>query len=291
MDGGTIEGHLAAGRHARAFDLIVPAFRDRVFRLACSILRERAAAEDAAQETFVRVWKALPGFDGRAALGVRVHGWGRWFTIVGVAKDVKNYRLTESPTPYFYVPVRQVYRPEMGYTFLARTSTPVEQTVRTIERAVRSIDPTVPVFNAMPLARYIEGPVQGQQAATRLLAILAGVASLLAAIGLYGVISYAVTQRTREIGVRVALGAQRGDVFRMVASAAGVLLTGGLIVGLGSALALTRLVSSMLYGVGVGDASVFAAAAVVMAVVALVATSVPARRAMNVDPVVALRAE
>ena len=237
-------------------------------------------------EAFVRRF-----LDGRAALGVRVHGWGRWFTIVGVAKDVKNYRLTESPTPYFYVPVRQVYRPEMGYTFLARTSTPVEQTVRTIERAVRSIDPTVPVFNAMPLARYIEGPVQGQQAATRLLAILAGVASLLAAIGLYGVISYAVTQRTREIGVRVALGAQRGDVFRMVASAAGVLLTGGLIVGLGSALALTRLVSSMLYGVGVGDASVFAAAAVVMAVVALVATSVPARRAMNVDPVVALRAE
>jgi RNA polymerase sigma-70 factor (ECF subfamily) len=73
MDGGTIEGHLAAGRHARAFDLIVPAFRDRVFRLAYSILRERAAAEDAAQETLVRVWKALPGFDGRAALGTWIY--------------------------------------------------------------------------------------------------------------------------------------------------------------------------------------------------------------------------
>ena len=237
-------------------------------------------------EAFVRRY-----LDGRAVLGVRVHGWGRWFTIVGVAKNVKNYRLTEPPTPYFYVPVRQVYRPEKGYTFLARSSTPVDQTVRTIARAVRSIDPTVPVFNAMPLAEYIEGPLQGQQAATRLLAILAGVAALLAAIGLYGVISYAVAQRTKEIGVRVALGAQRSDVLRMVASAAGVLLITGLIVGLVSALALARLVSSMLYAVGAADAIVFAAAAGVMAVVALAATTVPARRAMKVDPVVALRAE
>ncbi|HTI65343.1 MAG TPA: ABC transporter permease, partial [Gemmatimonadaceae bacterium] len=235
-------------------------------------------------EAFVRHFLA-----GRTALGVRVHGWGRWFTIVGVAKDVKTYRLTEPPTPYFYVPVRQVYRPEKGYTFLARTSTSVEQTVRTIGQAVRSIDPTVPVFNSMPLADYIEGPLQGQRAATRLLAILAGVASLLAAIGLYGVISYAVAQRTKEIGVRIALGAQRADVLRMVASTAGVLLTAGLLVGLASALALTRLASSMLYSVGSADALVLAVAAATMIAIALVATSVPARRAMNVDPVVALR--
>lgn len=237
-------------------------------------------------EAFVRRF-----LDGRAALGVRVHGWGRWFTIVGVSKDVKTYRLTEPPTPYFYVPVRQVYRPENGYTFLARTSTPVDQIMRTIGLAVRSIDPTVPVFNTMPLAEYIEGPLQGQQAATGLLAVLAGVASLLAAIGLYGVISYAVAQRTKEIGVRVALGAQRGDVLRMVAASAGVLLLAGLVFGLGSALALTRLVSSMLYGLGAGDVIVFAGAAGIMAVIALVATSVPARRAMSVDPVVALRVE
>ncbi|HET7371981.1 MAG TPA: ABC transporter permease [Gemmatimonadaceae bacterium] len=237
-------------------------------------------------EAFVRHF-----LDGRAALGVRIHGWGRWFTIVGVSKDVKNYRLTEPPTPYFYVPVRQVYRPEYGYTFLARTEVPVDQTVRTIAQAVRSTDPTVPVFNSMRLTDYIEGPLQGQQAATRLLAILAGVASLLAAIGLYGVIAYAVAQQTKEIGVRIALGAQRSDVLRMVARQAGALLTVGLIAGLGGALALARLVSSMLYSVGAGDVAVFAAAAATMVAIALVATSVPARRAMNVDPLVALRAE
>ena len=237
-------------------------------------------------EAFVRRF-----LDGRAALGVRVRGWGRWFTIVGVARDVKNYRLTEPPTPFFYVPVRQVYRPEKGYALLARTSLPVEQVVRTIGQAVHSLDPTVPVFNAMPLREYVDGPLQGQQAATRLLAILAGVASLLAAIGLYGVISYAVAQRTKEIGVRMALGAQPRDVLRMVAAKAGVLLVVGLAVGLGSALALARLVSSMLYAVGAGDTIVFAAAAAAMAAIALLATSVPARRAMNVDPLVALRAE
>lgn len=228
---------------------------------------------------------------GRTALGVRVHGWGRWFTIVGVAKNVKYYRLTESPTPYFYVPVRQVYRPEYGYTFLARTAAPVDQTVRAIGQMVRAIDPTVPVFNAMPLAEYIDGPLQGQRAATTLLAILAGVAALLSAIGLYGLIAYTVSQRTKEIGVRIALGARPADVFKGVASQAATLLLVGLVAGLASAVALARIVSSMLFSVGAGNVAVFAAAMVAMTAIALAATSVPARRAMRVDPMVALRTE
>ena len=228
---------------------------------------------------------------GRAALGVHVRGWGNWFTIVGVAKDVKNYRLTEPPTPYFYVPVRQVFRPEYGYTFLVRSAMPVEQTVRAIGEAVRTTDPTIPVFNAMPLGEYIAGPLQSQETAARLLALLAGVASLLAAIGLYGVISYAIAQRTKEIGVRIALGAQTSDVLRVVGAQASVLLFAGLIIGIASALAAARALSSMLYGVGVADAAVFGGAATTMALVAIVATSVPARRAIKVDPLVALRAD
>jgi ABC-type lipoprotein release transport system permease subunit len=220
-----------------------------------------------------------------------VHGWGQWFTIVGVAKDVKNYRVTERPTPYFYVATRQVYRPEGGYTFLVRSAMPADQTVRAIGRAVHTSDPSVPVFNATPLAEYISAPVQSQQTAARLLALLAALAGLLAAVGLYGVISYAMAQRTKEIGVRIALGAQSRDVLRMVATQAGTLLLIGLIIGIGSAVAAARLVSSMLFAVGTADVVVLAGAAGTMAVIAIVATAMPARRALKVDPLVALRAD
>jgi predicted permease len=227
----------------------------------------------------------------RAALGVRVRGWGQWFTIVGVAKDVKNYRVTERPTPYFYVATRQVYRPEGGYTFLVRSAMPADQTVRAIGQAVRASDPSVPVFNAMPLAEYISAPVQSQQTAARLLALLAALAALLAAVGLYGVVSYAMAQRTKEIGVRIALGAQSRDVLRMVAAQAAALLFIGLIMGLGGAVAVARVVSSMLFAVGTADVTVFAGAAGTMVVIAIVATVMPARRALKVDPLVALRTD
>jgi predicted permease len=228
---------------------------------------------------------------GRAALGVRVHGWGRWFTIVGVVRDTKTYRLTDPAAPYFYVPVRQVYRPEYGYTFVARTTGSVDQLVSALARSVREIHPGVTVFNAMPLADYIDGPLESERTGMQLLSLLAGVASLLAAIGLYGVISFAVAQRTKEIGVRIALGAQRTDVLRVVGGQA-VLLSGfGLVAGLAGAVLVARLVSSMLFGVGAGGLAVFGAAAAAMATIALVATVVPARRAMRVDPTVALRVD
>jgi predicted permease len=228
---------------------------------------------------------------GRAALGVRVRGWGRWFTIVGIVKDSKVYRVTEPAKPYFYVPIRQVYRPEYGYTFLAKSAMPSDETARTIAQAVKSADPTVPLFNAMPLREYVAGPLQSQQAALQLLAILATVALLLAAIGLYGVISYSVAQRTKEIGVRVALGARPSDVLRVVASQAGALLLAGLVAGLVGGAVLSRLLTAMLYGVRPGDVVVFGGAAAGMVAIAIVATGLPARRAMAVDPVVALRAD
>jgi predicted permease len=228
---------------------------------------------------------------GRSALGVRVRGWGKWFTIVGVATDAKVYRLSEAATPYFYVPIRQVYRPEYGYTFLARTAMPVEQTVRVIADAVKSADAAIPVFNAMPLVNYIGVPLRAQQAAARLLALLAVVAALLAAMGLYGVIAYAVAQRAKEIGIRIALGARPSDVLRVIAAQAGMLLIGGLVIGLAGGSALGRVVSSLLFSVSPGDLTVFATAASAMIVIALAATGIPARRAIRVDPVVALRTD
>jgi putative ABC transport system permease protein len=125
----------------------------------------------------------------------------------------------------------------------------------------------------------------------QLLAILAVVASLLAAIGLYGVISYAMAQRTKEIGVRIALGARTRDVLNVVASHAAALLAFGLVIGLAGAVVLARVLGSMLYGVGAGSVAVFAAAAATMTAIALLATGVPARRAMKVDPLVALRSD
>jgi predicted permease len=228
---------------------------------------------------------------GGSALGIKVRGWGRWFTIVGVARDVRNFRLTEPPTPYFYVPVRQVYRPEYGYTFLVRTNGAVDEAVQAIARAAKAEDPTVPVFDAMPLTAYIGAPLRTQQTATQLLALLAAIALVLAAIGLYGVIAYSVAQRAKEIGVRIALGARPFDVLREIASQAGTLLIAGLAVGLGGAAALARIVSALLFSVSAGDVTVFAAASGVMVLIALAATGIPARRATKVDPVVALRAE
>ncbi|HXT16582.1 MAG TPA: ABC transporter permease [Gemmatimonadaceae bacterium] len=237
-------------------------------------------------EAFVRHF-----FAGRAAVGARVHGWGKWFTIVGVAKDVMQYRLTEPAKPYFYVAIRQVYRPEYGYTFLARGAAPVDQTVRAIARAVASVDATVPVYNAMPLFDYIGAPMRGAKVAVRMLALMAMVSLLLAAMGLYGVISYAVAQRAKEIGLRVALGARPVDVLRVVSVQAGALLAMGLIIGLATAAAVGRVIAALLYSVGSADVVIFAGSAAAMTLIAIAAVGVPARRAMNVDPAVVLRAD
>ena len=142
----------------------------------------------------------------------------------------------------------------------------------------------------MLMTKYVEGPFQSEQTATKLWAAR-GCSSVLAAIGLYGVVAYAMAQRTKELGVRIALGAQPVDVVRLVASQASGVLTAGLIVGLVAALAISRILSSMLYLVRAGDVAVFGGAAIVMIVIAVVATSLPARRATSVDPLTALRAE
>ena len=156
---------------------------------------------------------------------------------------------------------------------------------------MRSADPGVATFNAIPLTEYIGAPLRTQETAARLLALLAAVALLLAAIGLYGVIADSVAQRTKEIGVRVAMGARPFDILRAVASQAGVLLIIGLIVGLFGAAVSGRIVASLLFSVSPGDPAVFTTAAAGMVVIALIATGIPARRATCVDPIIALRAD
>jgi len=227
----------------------------------------------------------------RNPIGQKVHGWGKWFTIVGVAQDSKIYRLTENASPYFYVPIRQIYRPEMGLKFYVRTSAPVEDAVAALRREAQAIDPAVPVFNAMPLEEYIAASLFPQRIAASLLGALGSVALLLAAIGLYGVMAYSVAQRTNEIGIRVALGAQPLDVLRMVLRESMTLALPGLVVGSLMATALARLVSASLVEVSPRDPAIYGAAAVFTILITLCAAAAPARRAAKVDPLVALRYE
>jgi len=230
-------------------------------------------------------------FPTQNAVGQKVHGWGRWFTVVGVAKDSKIYRLTETPSPYFYVPIRQIYRPEMGLKFYVRSSAPVNDAVAALRREAAAIDPAVPVFDAMPLEEYIASSLFVQKIAASLLGTLGSVALLLAAIGLYGVMAYSVAQRTNEIGVRVALGAEPYDVLRMIFRESLTLALPGLFIGSLLAVGLARLVSASLVEVSPKDPAIYLAAAVFTVLVTLCAAARPAWRAAQVDPMVALRYE
>lgn len=224
-------------------------------------------------------------------IGQKVQGWGKWFTVVGVVEDSKILRVTENTAPYFYVPIRQIYRPEMGLKFFVRTSGPVDEAVTALRREANAIEPAVPVFSVMPLEEYIGASLFAQRIAASLLGTLGSVALLLAAIGLYGVMAYSVAQRTNEIGIRVALGAQPLDVMRMIIRECLALALPGLVVGSLLAVALARVVSASLVEVSPRDPAIYAAAAVFTIVVTLCAAANPARRAARVDPMVALRYE
>ena len=227
----------------------------------------------------------------RNPLGRKVHGWGEWFTIVGVVKDSKYHRVTESPQPYFYIPIRQIFRPEYGLTFHVRTSGSVSEAMATLQREAAAIDPALTIFDAEPMTEYIAASLFGAKIAATLLGVLSVVGLLLAAMGLYGVLAYSVAQRTQEIGLRVALGAGRSDVLALVVRQGLRLTAIGIAAGALIAAGLGRFLSSMLHGVTPADPATFLGVAVVLAAVALLACYIPARRALRIDPMVALRYE
>ena len=225
------------------------------------------------------------------ALGRKVQGWGEWFTIVGVVQDSKYYRLTDRPEPFFYVPMRQIYRPEFAFTFLVRTQAPVEQAIATLRQQALAVDPGLPLFGTTSFKDFVDSSLFQQKISASLLGILAAIAFLLAAIGLYGVMAYSVSQRTKEIGIRVALGAVRTDILVMVTRQAMSFLVAGLAVGIIGAAILARLVGSLLFAVSPADPTVYLITALATILLALAAAAVPAIRAMRVDPTVALRHE
>jgi predicted permease len=228
-------------------------------------------------------------FQGRSAIGGILRFGSGPVTVIGVARDGKYGQLTEAPRSYLYLPILQSYRPDA--LILVRTAADPVAVFPAVQQALRALDPNLPLFDVRTIAEHRQISMFIPRMASTLLGLFGALALVLAVVGLYGVIAYAVTQRTREIGIRVALGAAREDVawlvIRQGLSLAGV----GLAVGLLLAAGAGRLLSSQLVGVSAVDPVSFVGTAVGLLIVCGAAAAIPARRAATLDPLVALRRE
>ena len=242
-----------------------------------------------------RFW---PGED---AIGKRVKpSWMKeWRTVVGVVDDVREFKVPSNSyvrlvSGDVYFPVAQgiVVPTEHLHLFVrADQNSDLSALARALPTAVAKINPDVPVSQLQSMDQVVYNSVASPRSTMWLFATFAGLALLLGAVGIYSLISYSVAQRTREIGIRMAMGASKWQVMRMILQHGSRLMLAGIIVGLGGALALTRLMASLLHGVSPRDPLTFVSVSLVVAVVALVATTIPSLRATKVDPTVALRAE
>jgi putative ABC transport system permease protein len=214
----------------------------------------------------------------------------RRLQIIGVVGNVRHARLESSPNPELYRPLGQMSWPYMFVTVRTATLNPLSL-LGAVQNAVWTVDKNVALANARTMEDMIARSVTDRKFTMLLLTAFAGIAVLLAAIGLFGVMSYSVVQRAREIGVRMALGARRLDIFNLIVRE-GMLLSGiGLVLGVGGAIALTRLISGLLFGISPTDFSTFAVLSMVLGAIAFVACWWPAHRATQVDPIITLRAE
>ena len=220
-----------------------------------------------------------------------------FLTVVGVVADAKNNSLTGAAEKEAYVPMRQrtVAIAKMGFarqmTLAVRTSVEPMNLTNAIRQEVWAIDRNVPITETRTMEQILARVTAQPRFSAILLGIFAAVALILAGVGIYGVLSYSVTQRTREIGIRIALGARRGDVLRLVVRQGMLLALLGVAIGLAASFALTRLMTGLLYGVSATDPTTFALIAVILTGVALAACYMPGRRATKVDPMIALRCD
>jgi putative ABC transport system permease protein len=213
----------------------------------------------------------------------------QWFTVVGVVDDVRFREMTSEPMPLLYMSAGQVQFPE--FTLVARTGVDPMSLVPSVRAVVRSLDPALPLNDVRTLEEVVAGSMAGARYRTRLLAAFALIALLLSAVGVYGVMSYSVEQRSQEMGLRMALGARPADVLRLVTGHGVRIAAGGIVLGLAAAFWMTRLLESLLFGVSATDPVTFGAIAVLLGGVALVASAIPAHRATRADPMVVLRTE
>jgi predicted permease len=247
----------------------------------------RADDEKAALVAVVNETMAAQYWRSRNPIGERVQVKGRWMQVVGVAKDSKYESVRERLKPFFYVPLRQNF--SRGADLFIRTPLSPETVATALAREVHTLDPGLALYEVITLQEQVDRSTSPQMVAVTLVGVLGGLALLLAAIGLYGVMSYAVSQSTRELGLRMALGADATNLLRLVLSRGLALTAGGVLLGSAAALALTRLLGNLLYKVSPRDPLAFGSALVVMAVTALAACFLPAWRATRTDPARALR--
>jgi putative ABC transport system permease protein len=239
---------------------------------------------------------AARDFAGQNPVGKRVNFGGRdrsgqpiWHEIVGVAANVRSMELQDEAEPEIYTAARQ--DAFAGMTFVIRASVEPASLATAVRQAAREVDPAQPVSDLRTMESVVVEAVTQPRFNLTLLGLFGGLALLLSAAGIYGVTSYAVAQRAQEIGIRKALGAQSGDVLRLVIRQAMAAVLPGVVIGLAIALASTRVMTSLLFGVSATDPLTFVAIALSLTLVALLACWIPARRATKVDPMVALRVE
>ncbi|MFN8060983.1 MAG: ABC transporter permease [Vicinamibacterales bacterium] len=253
--------------------------------------REFSAADAAGAPPVVIVNETMAKryWSGRSALGGRVKIGGSWATVVGIAKEGKYGSLTETPRAYMYLPLLQVYRPTVR--LIVRTAGDPQASIEAARRTIASVDPGLPLFDVATLDEHLAFAFFLFRMVATLLGVFGVAATALAVIGLYGVLAIGVAQRTREIGVRVSLGAERRDIVGLVARDGLRLVFAGIALGLAGSLGVTRLFENQLVGVSASDATSYASTVAILLATAVMACYLPARRASTLDPVRALRTE
>jgi len=245
--------------------------------------------EDARGVVIINETMARRYWPGGEALGRRLKLTKDWLEIVGIAKDVKYRSLNEAPQPFLYLPLLQDYRSNM--ILVARTTIEPEKMFQPVRAEVAALDPKIPMFGVKTFEEHVGISLFLQRMAATLLSIFGLLALSLAAIGLYGVMAYSVSQRSRELGIRVSVGAERRDIFKLILGQGLAISVVGLLAGLVAAFAVTRLTAKLLYGISATDPVTFIVIALLLLCVTLLACYFPARRATRVDPMIALRVD
>jgi predicted permease len=235
-------------------------------------------------ETFARRY-----FAGRNPIGGRIRAGSRSLEVIGIARDGKYVNITDGPRTYVYLPIKQWYRPDP--VLIVKTQGDPAGLVTSLHTAVRSLDANIPLFDVRTFAEHLEVAVFLQRMIASLLGVFGGLALLLSTVGLYGVIAAIAAQRTAEIGMRMALGATKGDIVSLILRQGMGMTVIGVVIGLAGAVTLTRLFKSLLVGVSATDSVSFLGTTALLITVALAASYLPARRAAAVDPIQALRNE
>jgi hypothetical protein len=270
--------------------IVAPGFFDT---LRIPVLKGRDFTElddrDSARVVIVNQAFARRYFGGGNPVGHRVRVDGDWSTVTGEVKDSKYHMLTEPSTPYIYTPYRQRHGGQFWMAFFIRTAGPSRRFPSAILREAAAVDPNAAGAEVVQFEDAIGGALYAQKVAAALLGVLGAVAVFLAALGLYSVLAYAVSQREHEMGIRLALGAEPFDLVRLVLRRGMALTAAGIAIGAVLSIAAARLAAGALAGESPRDPAAIAASALFLGAIALLASYVPAHRATKVDPMVTLR--